>query len=81
MKLYRREWDSDKKVFRDRPLHDWTSHAADAARYMALAWQEARPKEEVPEARWAAKGQPDGTIRTATLDELWASAKQKDERI
>jgi hypothetical protein len=81
MKLYRREWDSDKKVFRDRPLHDWTSHAADAARYMALAWQEARPKEEVPEARWAAKGQPDGTIRTATLDELWARAQQKDERI
>lgn len=81
LKLYRREWDSDKKVFRDKPLHDWTSHAADAARYMALAWQEAKTKEEPEETRWAARGTSRGTIQTATLDELWASAKKKDERI
>lgn len=81
LKLYRREWDSDKKVFRDKPLHDWTSHAADAARYMALAWQEAKPKDELPETRWAAHGTSYGTIQTTTLDELWATAKQKDERI
>jgi len=81
LKLYRREWDSDKKVFRDRPLHDWTSHAADAARYMALAWQEARPKEEPEETRWAARGTSRGTIQTTTLDELWATAKKKDDRI
>lgn len=46
LKLYRREWDSDKKVFRDKPLHDWTSHPADAARYMAVVWRETiKPKE------------------------------------
>lgn len=81
LKLYRREWDSDKKVFRDRPLHDWTSHAADAARYMALAWQEARPKADDQPARWEATGKPHGTIRTASLDELWATATKKEERI
>lgn len=81
LKLYRREWDSDKKVFRDKPLHDWTSHAADAARYMALAWQEAKPKEETEEARWAARGTSRGTIQTVTLDELWQTAKPKDDRI
>ncbi|MBN9410842.1 MAG: terminase family protein [Burkholderiales bacterium] len=44
LKLYRREWDDDKKIFRDKPLHDWTSHPADAFREMAIAWREAQPK-------------------------------------
>ena len=34
LKQYRTEWDEQKKVFRDRPLHDWTSHPADAFRYL-----------------------------------------------
>jgi phage terminase large subunit len=80
LKLYRREWDSDKKVFRDKPLHDWTSHAADAARYMAIAWQAERPAATEPGPVWAARGMPDGTIRTATLDQLWQRSK-KQERI
>lgn len=27
---YRREWDEKRKTFHDRPLHDWSSHGADA---------------------------------------------------
>jgi phage terminase large subunit len=46
LKLYRREWDDDKRTFKDRPLHDWTSHAADAARYMGIAWREIAEKTE-----------------------------------
>ncbi|RLG45147.1 MAG: hypothetical protein DRN90_08035 [Thermoproteota archaeon] len=34
---YRREWDEKKQTFRANPLHDWTSHAADAFRYMAIS--------------------------------------------
>lgn len=34
MKQYRTEFDELRKVFRDKPLHDWTSHAADAMRYL-----------------------------------------------
>lgn len=37
LKQYRREWDGKRQVWRERPLHDWTSHAADAFRYRALA--------------------------------------------
>lgn len=33
---YRSEWDEDKQIFRDKPLHDWTSHAADVHRYAAI---------------------------------------------
>lgn len=36
LRQYRREWDDDRKVFRDTPLHDWASHGADAFRYLAL---------------------------------------------
>lgn len=32
---YRKEWDDKKGCWKDRPLHDHTSHAADAFRYLA----------------------------------------------
>lgn len=35
LKQYQREWDERLKVFKRRPLHDWTSHGADAFRYLA----------------------------------------------
>lgn len=31
------EWDEDKSVFKKKPKHDWSSHAASAARYAAIA--------------------------------------------
>lgn len=33
---YRQEWDDSKGAFRDKPLHDWTSHAADMYRYFSV---------------------------------------------
>ena len=33
---YRREWDDKRKVFHDKPLHDWASDPADAFRYLAV---------------------------------------------
>ena len=35
--LYRKEFNEKTKTFKDHPLHDWTSHAADAFRYGATA--------------------------------------------
>lgn len=35
LRHYRREWDAKNKVFNDKPLHDWASHAADAFRTLA----------------------------------------------
>lgn len=37
LKHYRSEWDEKRKVLRSRPLHDWSSHGADAMRYFAQA--------------------------------------------
>jgi len=40
LSYYRCEYDEDKRVFKDRPLHDWSSHGADAFRYFAVAWRD-----------------------------------------
>lgn len=40
LKQYQREYDEDKRCFRDKPRHDWTSHYADAFRYACLVWRE-----------------------------------------
>lgn len=44
LEQYRREWDDKTKAFRLKPKHDWASNAADAWRYLSLAWQEMRPE-------------------------------------
>jgi phage terminase large subunit len=36
LKQYRRAWNEERKCFEPRPLHDHTSHAADAFRYLAI---------------------------------------------
>lgn len=33
---YTKEWDPEKKVFRERPLHNWCSHWADAFKTLAI---------------------------------------------
>jgi phage terminase large subunit len=39
LEQYRREWDDDKKAFKASEVHDWSSHLADAFRYLALSWR------------------------------------------
>ncbi|UZA41948.1 terminase [Moraxella bovis] len=36
LESYRKEWNDKLGVWRDRPLHDWSSHGADAFRYFAV---------------------------------------------
>ncbi len=35
-KLYHAEYDDKLQTLRPHPVHDWTSHAADSFRYLAL---------------------------------------------
>lgn len=46
---YRQEWDEKRGQFKDRPLHDWSSHAADMFRYFAVTHNKlgARPERQV----------------------------------
>jgi len=35
---YSRDWDENGKTWRMRPRHDWSSHGADATRYLAIGY-------------------------------------------
>lgn len=56
LKQYRADYDEERKVLKPTPRHDWTSHAADAFRYLAMGWREmAAPEEEAahtPQVSW-----------------------------
>jgi hypothetical protein len=80
LKQYQREWDEDKKAFRDKPRHDNTSHCADAFRMMAVAWRENKPKIEEKVDIYPIKGQ-NGRIVTASLDDLWKESPRRNDRI
>ena len=40
LRMYRAEWDNKHQALRTRPLHDWTSHHADAFGYGVMGAQE-----------------------------------------
>ncbi len=48
LRQYRRKWRPRQEVYSTSPLHDWTSHAADALRYAVLGF---RPVCEAEETR------------------------------
>lgn len=48
LRQYHREWDQDRRAFKDSPAHDWSSHAADAFRYGAVAYRAVRPPAPPP---------------------------------
>lgn len=80
LKQYQREWDEDKKAFRDKPRHDNTSHCADAFRMMAVSWQENRQKDEEKPIIYPVSGK-NGIIQTAPLDDLWNEKPRRNDRI
>lgn len=73
LRQYQREYDEDKKVFRDKPRHDWTSHGADAFRYLALVWKD-EAKIVLPDdpIRGITVGQTD-----VSLNDLWKETRVK----
>jgi hypothetical protein len=78
LRQYQREYDEDKKVFRDKPRHDWTSHGADAFRMLSVAWRdEAEIAKQNAPIRGISVGQNE-----VTLEEMWKSTpKTQDRRI
>lgn len=48
LKQYRKEYDEKKSCFKPNPLHDWTSHCADAFRYFAVGYKDKRAVAQRP---------------------------------
>lgn len=44
VKQYRYERDDKREMLKDTPLHDWTSHAADALKYVAVSYKTVKPE-------------------------------------
>ncbi len=68
LRQYQREYDEDKKAYRQTPRHDWTSHPSDAFRMLAVSYAEQSDKTPAPEAKPLMVG-PENTV---TLNDMWA---------
>ena len=76
LRQYQREYDEDKKVFRYKPRHDWTSHGADAFRMLSIAWkEEAKLPSKDDSIRGVFVGKTD-----VTLKELWSQQQTVTNR-
>lgn len=72
LRQYRREYDEKKRAFKNKPRHDWTSHRADAWRYLAMAWKQMAP--EPIKRTQAPKG-----IMDMTFDQVLANSPRRKE--
>ncbi len=71
LRAYRYEWDEGRKSFSRKPLHDWTSHTADAFRYVACV---AKASELLTRKAETAAKPPARDPSSFSLDELWDTA-------
>lgn len=72
LRQYRTEFDEKTKAFKTTPKHDWTSHAADAFRYMAMAWREMQPAPK-------SKDVIADLLKPITVDDLWETDASDDD--
>jgi hypothetical protein len=49
LRQYQFEFDAERKVYRDKPRHDWASHGADAFEIIAQVWR--KPEEIKPPSK------------------------------
>jgi hypothetical protein len=73
LRQYRADFDEKTRAFKDTPKHDWTSHTADAFRYLCMAWREqVKPveKPDVPDVK---------AITDYKVEEMWKFNKRPRE--
>jgi len=58
LRRYRKEFDEKKGIYKPHPLHDWSSHYADAFRYFAIAFRDKSKQQRI--------GQPQANISWLT---------------
>ncbi|HEY3476591.1 MAG TPA: hypothetical protein VGK56_18385, partial [Anaerolineales bacterium] len=74
LRSYHREFDEDRKVYKDSPVHDWSSHFADALRYFGIVSQKKKHKstEEIVAGQRLVNAR--GNHYNFTLNDLWKTA-------
>lgn len=75
LRQFRADYDDKTRAFKDTPKPDWTNHAADAFRYLAMAWREIVPAPKV-------EAKPLLGVADMTFDEMLRShGKKRSGRI
>jgi hypothetical protein len=77
LRQYRADYDEKKRVFTNKPRHDWTSHAADAYRYMAMAWRTLRPAPPPEKPKELAFEVRDGRLTGNMSVREWIETKKR----
>lgn len=79
LKNYRKEWDEERGIWKNKPLHNWASNGADAFRYLAELYRDMKPVKPKPEVSSAVLvAQPDGSVRsTLTMQQLIDRQRKK----
>jgi phage terminase large subunit len=75
LRQYRADFDEKTRAFKDAPKHDWTSHTADAFRYLCMAWREQAKPDEKPEIP------PVKAITDYKVEEMWKFDKRPRDRV
>ena len=73
---FRRGWDEDKKVFKDRPLDGPANHYADALRYLSWVWREPPKKVEPKKVQTINIGGQS----TVTMNDLIGAVRKRKAR-
>lgn len=75
LRQYRADYDDKTRAFKDTPKHDWTSHTADAFRYLAMAYRVIVPQ-PAPVVLPPVKA-----INDYRVDEMWTFNRPPKERV
>lgn len=79
LRIYQREWDDKRRMFKESPKHDWSSNPADAMRMLSLAMTTSAAKRG---SKTIQSTLPKLGSNVYNLDTLWAErdAYRKDSR-
>ena len=78
LRQYRADYDEKTRAFKDAPKHDWSSHTADAFRYLAMAYEQLKPPPAPKDQERVLRVGPDNEV---TMNDLWNMVHPASERI
>jgi hypothetical protein len=68
---YQREYNEDTKTYGKTPLHDWSSHYADAMRYLAVSVEALWKLDDAYSKKPVKRTKPEMTAQGVTLGNCW----------
>lgn len=81
LKSYHREYDEDRKVYSDEPVHDWSSHYADMWRYANIVLNPSGVEQSDAPRKKGLAITPTGTVNYGFgLEDIWDLTSRNDRK-